>query len=83
MIVATGTSGTLGRHLSNLVHPINIELRSDFYLRDTINTKKMLGIIHMAGIVGISDADKSISGNCSNILRIAEPTVRTFPEHKL
>jgi len=63
VIVATGTSGTLGRHLSNLVHPINIDLRSDFYLRDIINTKKMLGIIHMAGIVGNSavEADLSIS----------------------
>lgn len=61
MIMATGTTGTLGRHLSNLVQPINLDLRSDFNLRDITNTEKMLGIIHMAGIVGNSAVEANLS----------------------
>lgn len=51
LILATGTSGTIGRHLSNFVKPIDKKLeeigKGDF---DNIDTDFVL--LHLAGLVG-------------------------------
>lgn len=59
LILATGTSGTIGRHLYNFVKPIDKKLeeirKGDF---DNINTEFVL--LHLAGLVGTNVVLKNL-----------------------
>ena len=75
-IYATGTSGTIGRHLKSRVNNLDIDLsvsKKDFVLPNGIKTANL---IHLAGIVGLKavndDLKKSISVNISGTARLAE-----------
>ena len=74
-IFATGTSGTIGRHLQSKVMPITLDLEdlSDII---SVNFPKEGHLIHLAGVVGpaavLADAQKAYTVNVSATLELAE-----------
>ncbi len=74
-VFATGTSGTIGRHLQSLVAPINLDLRE----LSSIPSADFPGdshLIHLAGVVGpaavMADMQLSYMVNVSATLKLAE-----------
>lgn len=72
---ATGTSGTIGRHLQSKVMPITLDLEnlSDIPI---VNFPKESHLIHLAGVVGpaavLADERKAFTVNVSATLKLAE-----------
>ena len=59
-IFATGTTGTIGKHLKQSVRPIQIELEKDFELPTELIESNNFAIIHLAGIVGVQAVSQNI-----------------------
>jgi nucleoside-diphosphate-sugar epimerase len=76
VLYATGTSGTIGRHLSPKVVPLNIDLGSISRFASLPAVSSVDTIIHLAGVVGTSavekDYDKSYSINVLGTLSLAQ-----------
>lgn len=74
-VFATGTSGTIGRHLKSMVVPIILDLE-DLSKIPTANFPKESHLIHLAGVVGpvavMTDVQKSYLVNVSATLKLAE-----------
>ena len=59
-IFATGLTGTIGRHLSKKVLPVNIDLSSEHERFDSLHFDKYSNLIHLAGVVGPSEVEKNL-----------------------
>ena len=74
MILATGTSGTIGRHLSNFVKPISKKLE-EISNKEFKTFSEEFTILHLAGIVGtnavLSDVNYSREINVGMTLKLA------------
>lgn len=60
MILATGTSGTIGRHLPDSVLGLKIDLASDSRFLDYRQLSLNANLIHLAGIVGDAAVKKNL-----------------------
>jgi len=56
---ATGKSGTIGRHLSNKVQPLVVQLEQPDFILELPEFKKNDHLIHLAGIVGTNLVDRN------------------------
>lgn len=74
-VFATGTSGTIGRHLQSMVMPVNLDL-GELSSIPMANFPKESHLIHLAGVVGpvavLADEQKSYLVNVSATLKLAE-----------
>jgi nucleoside-diphosphate-sugar epimerase len=59
-IFATGTTGTIGRYLTNNVRSIDIELGHEFELPPELYESKDFAFIHLAGTVGVQAVSKNV-----------------------
>jgi len=59
-IYATGTTGTIGKHLRGDVHPFRFDLSSSEKNFESINFDHHANLIHLAGVVGPSEVQKNI-----------------------
>lgn len=59
-LYATGTTGTIGRHLPGSVEPINVDLASTQENFESIIFEKNSHLLHLAGVVGPSEVLKDI-----------------------
>ena len=75
IILATGTSGTIGRHLQSNVTPIDLNLQ-DFLSISSTNLPRASHLIHLAGVVGpaavLADLEKSYEVNVRATIKLAE-----------
>ena len=73
IVYATGTSGTIGRHIHGLVTPLNLRLDflDNFEFSDLVMSRNLL--IHFAGIVGYRSSEKN--ENHSRKINIESTTV--------
>ena len=79
LILATGTSGTIGKHLISKVTNLELDLATEFELKETIPTSNW-NLIHLAGLVG-PDAvrkqfDYSYKVNVKGSIRLAEQAIK-------
>ena len=74
-IYATGTSGTIGRHLQSMVVSVNLDL-AELLSIPAANFPKGSHLIHLAGVVGpaavLDDVQRSYMVNVSATLKLAE-----------
>jgi nucleoside-diphosphate-sugar epimerase len=74
LILATGTSGTIGRHLSNFVSPISKDLEEISNKEFNVYSEEFT-LLHLAGIVGtnavLSDINYSREINVNMTLKLA------------
>jgi nucleoside-diphosphate-sugar epimerase len=59
-IYATGTSGTIGRHLKSQVIPLNLELSLDTIQTEGYSFQHGDFLLHLAGVVGTGKVDEDI-----------------------
>jgi len=59
-LYATGTTGTIGRHLPSSVEPINVDLASRRENFESIIFEKNSHLLHLAGVVGPSEVLKDV-----------------------
>lgn len=59
-LYATGTTGTIGRHLPGSVEPINVDLASRQENFESIILEKNSHLLHLAGVVGPSEVLKNV-----------------------
>ena len=59
-IFATGTTGTIGRHITRGAHPINIDLGNDFELPREVTDCDEFTLIHLAGKVGLQAVSQDV-----------------------
>ena len=75
-IVATGKTGTIGRHLPTSVSELDLDLNSQNEYLKSWNRENQISLIHLAGIVGPAavskDLDLSFRINVSGTLRLAK-----------
>ena len=63
LILATGTSGTIGKHLSNRVCPLPADLMSYDSITNSFenfNKSRDSSLVHLAGVVGKIEVEKNI-----------------------
>jgi nucleoside-diphosphate-sugar epimerase len=74
-VLATGTTGTIGRHLQSKAMPVNLDL-SELSSIPTASYPEKSHLIHLAGVVGpaavLADVQKSYTVNVSATLKLAE-----------
>ena len=58
---ATGTTGTIGQHLSDQVIPLRIDLQKENFVKSLPNFNLHDSLIHLGGIVGSQNVDKNIN----------------------
>jgi nucleoside-diphosphate-sugar epimerase len=64
LILATGTSGTIGKHLSNRVRPVPADLMSFESITNSLenfNKNRDSSLIHLAGVVGKIEVEKNVA----------------------
>lgn len=59
-LFATGKSGTIGKHLPNSIQPLSIDLSSPASIRNNSNFDSAIGLLHLAGVVGMGEVAKDI-----------------------
>lgn len=79
LILATGTSGTIGRHLEPHIFSLDLDLATDFQL-GTFEKGISWNLIHLAGVVG-SEAvreqfDYSYQVNVNGAIRLAKQAIQ-------
>ncbi len=75
-IFATGATGSIGKYLKNIVHPIQLELEHDFKLPSELLKSNNFALIHLGGIVG----DQAVSKNIELAYRINVTATRFLAE---
>jgi nucleoside-diphosphate-sugar epimerase len=60
MIFATGTTGTIGKHLSNSVESLSVDLSENFYIETSRSMNDGI-LIHLAGIVGETQVTNDVN----------------------
>ena len=79
-LYATGSTGTIGRHLPKNVHPLKLDLSSDQESFYGIDFETQSNLIHLAGVVGPSEVLKDInysrSVNISGTQFLAEEFIK-------
>ena len=59
MLFATGTTGTIGQHLNQLVQPLKIDLSKNFHLDKSLNLGNGI-VLHLGGIVGEHEVTRDL-----------------------
>ena len=57
-VLTTGITGTIGRHLPNSVHPLNIDLAAFPSAKSFSDIGAMDHFLHLAGVVGTIEVEK-------------------------
>ena len=66
LILATGTSGTIGKHFSSHVSPISADLRNFNSVQTVLGkfqNKEKSSLIHLAGVVGKIEVEKDLDNS--------------------